>query len=443
MAATSYLEDYLDTLESLPLELARNFTLIRELDAQAQDAMSRVRTETQAFMDDVRNMSRQDRIAHLEALSGLFKGCLKHGHDKVALAMQTYDMVDRHIRRLDEDLAKYEEEQMTGPKILSSAATAYGAREDIKAIRVDKTRELVAQRGGRRSQVTASDTPTKRKRIQDDRDPTRDSPTPTPQRPAAAYRGAGSANSSSINPNGGSGGMGAGVATAAPIAGMDVGYAAASVSAASGLAMSIQGGMGNGGGNGNGSGSGNGGNKKSTVKNKKSEIKIGKDKFAVDMEIDPNEPTYCICKQVSFGEMIAVRERLARCYRHIFILRLYRPFANGPSLTDHTLTRTLNSSELGAQRRACSATMTTARSSGSTTHVSASQILSRASGSVPSVQRSARNDEPCLGTRAPVKRASQTQGLMDGQAERGRALLIGMGRVRLNSFIKHASAFMA
>jgi len=25
-----------------------------------------------------------------------------------------------------------------------------------------------------------------------------------------------------------------------------------------------------------------------------------------DMPIDPNEPTYCICKRVSFGEMVRV-----------------------------------------------------------------------------------------------------------------------------------------
>lgn len=29
--------------------------------------------------------------------------------------------MDRHIRRLDEDLAKFEEEQMTGPKFISSS----------------------------------------------------------------------------------------------------------------------------------------------------------------------------------------------------------------------------------------------------------------------------------------------------------------------------------
>lgn len=31
--------------------------------------------------------------------------------------------MDRHIRRLDDDLAKFEEEQMTGPKMLLTSAT--------------------------------------------------------------------------------------------------------------------------------------------------------------------------------------------------------------------------------------------------------------------------------------------------------------------------------
>ncbi|KAI8914560.1 hypothetical protein EDD86DRAFT_244750 [Gorgonomyces haynaldii] len=36
---------------------------------------------------------------------------------EVDLAVETFDTVDRHIQRLDDDLARFEEEQLTGPKV--------------------------------------------------------------------------------------------------------------------------------------------------------------------------------------------------------------------------------------------------------------------------------------------------------------------------------------
>lgn len=40
----------------------------------------------------------------------MFKKTHEFGDDKVQLAMQTYEMVDKHIRRLDADLARFEAE---------------------------------------------------------------------------------------------------------------------------------------------------------------------------------------------------------------------------------------------------------------------------------------------------------------------------------------------
>lgn len=48
MTSALYLEHYLDGLESLPTELKRNFTLMRELDTRAQNLMKQI--------DEVRNL---------------------------------------------------------------------------------------------------------------------------------------------------------------------------------------------------------------------------------------------------------------------------------------------------------------------------------------------------------------------------------------------------
>lgn len=44
----------------------------------------------------------------------------EYGDDKVQLAIQTYELVDKHIRRLDSDLARFESEIQD--KALSSRA---------------------------------------------------------------------------------------------------------------------------------------------------------------------------------------------------------------------------------------------------------------------------------------------------------------------------------
>ncbi|KAJ3190852.1 Inhibitor of growth protein 5, partial [Entophlyctis luteolus] len=66
--------------------------------------------ETRSFLSTVKSLETPElRSEKIASLTALFKEYLKHGEDKVALAVQTYDMVDRHIRRLDDDLAKYED----------------------------------------------------------------------------------------------------------------------------------------------------------------------------------------------------------------------------------------------------------------------------------------------------------------------------------------------
>lgn len=40
----------------------------------------------------------------MEKIQKMFKKAKQHGDDKVSIAIQTYEMVDKHIRRLDSDL---------------------------------------------------------------------------------------------------------------------------------------------------------------------------------------------------------------------------------------------------------------------------------------------------------------------------------------------------
>ncbi|XP_055297572.1 inhibitor of growth protein 4 isoform X2 [Sitodiplosis mosellana] len=114
MTSALYLEHYLDGLEHLPNELQRNFTLMRELDSRAQTLMKNIDEKADEFMKtlvkDKESIPEDVRKEKLKAIQDMFNKAKEYGDDKVQLAIQTYELVDKHIRRLDSDLARFEGE---------------------------------------------------------------------------------------------------------------------------------------------------------------------------------------------------------------------------------------------------------------------------------------------------------------------------------------------
>uniref|UniRef100_A0A672SMW6 Inhibitor of growth protein 5-like n=1 Tax=Sinocyclocheilus grahami TaxID=75366 RepID=A0A672SMW6_SINGR len=110
MATAIYLEHYLDSIENLPCELQRNFTLMRELDNRAEEKKCEIDKLAEEYIKTVRNLAPDQRVEHLQKIQNGFSKCKEYSDDKVQLAMQTYEMVDKHIRRLDADLARFENE---------------------------------------------------------------------------------------------------------------------------------------------------------------------------------------------------------------------------------------------------------------------------------------------------------------------------------------------
>ncbi|KAJ3136076.1 Inhibitor of growth protein 5 [Geranomyces variabilis] len=246
--ALLYLEDYLDTIEALPVELGRNFTLMRELDARAQDSVSRISESTVDFMTKLDNMSKEERVQALLAISTSLKETLRHGEEKVALAVQTYDMVDRHVRRLDDDLHKFEEEQMTGPRL-------FGSNGPYDTLNKGSIVATFPARIDKRGASSMGDTPSKKRK---------------------------GTNSAVVDK----------LLKDAELSKRPI--APGSLSKLAGMAGKKT------------TSSGNKKDKKGVLAAVIEKRVANKEKPGVlDMPIDPNEPTYCICNQVSFGDMIA------------------------------------------------------------------------------------------------------------------------------------------
>ncbi|KAA8589830.1 hypothetical protein FQN60_013195 [Etheostoma spectabile] len=110
MATAIYLEHYLDSIENLPCELQRNFTLMRDLDSRTEEKKGEIDKLAEEYIAKVKNLASEQRVEHLQKIQHAYSKCKEFSDDKVQLAMQTYEMVDKHIRRLDADLARFENE---------------------------------------------------------------------------------------------------------------------------------------------------------------------------------------------------------------------------------------------------------------------------------------------------------------------------------------------
>ncbi|XP_028761281.1 PHD finger protein ING2 [Neltuma alba] len=132
-----YVDDYLEYASTLPAELQRLLNTIRELDDRSQSMINRTRQQTKHCLGlsthgykkgnhygghhyNNNNMNEEDDIAiekmrkEIEAnQDSAFSLCT----EKVLLARQAYDLIDSHIKRLDEDLNNFAEDLKQEGKI--------------------------------------------------------------------------------------------------------------------------------------------------------------------------------------------------------------------------------------------------------------------------------------------------------------------------------------
>ncbi|KAI8080116.1 uncharacterized protein B0P05DRAFT_77269 [Gilbertella persicaria] len=153
--AATYLTEYSDTVEALPLELQRNYALIRQLDENAEELMQKVADESKHLLTINEKLSVEERRKRLEHVGQLLNEALKKGEEKFALAKSTYDTVDRHCTRLDNDLQKIEDEQLIGPA-RSSKRTRETEEEDLPIEAIPNHKELHNKRQGRKKRKSST-----------------------------------------------------------------------------------------------------------------------------------------------------------------------------------------------------------------------------------------------------------------------------------------------
>ncbi|KAH6816136.1 RING/FYVE/PHD zinc finger superfamily protein [Perilla frutescens var. frutescens] len=197
-------DEFQANIEALPNILQRKYTLLRDLDKSLQEIQKQNEQRCEQEIDDMKRGIKSGSITPNSSLLKLSddavdeqKHAIRIADEKVALAVQAYDLVDTHIQQLDQYLKKFDEDLRRAERD-TMAATPPNHDNNVKAGKSGET----SNRGRKKTRLAT--------------------------------------------------------ATAAA--------ASASATAAT------------------------------TAANTSMEL---------DLPVDPNEPTYCFCNQVSYGEMVA------------------------------------------------------------------------------------------------------------------------------------------
>ncbi|RZC62185.1 hypothetical protein C5167_023967 [Papaver somniferum] len=114
----SFIEDFQNSLESLPIVLQKKYGLMRDLDRSLHESQ---RQNEQRCEQEIEDMERRVKSGNITPDTPLIKfsdealeeqkHCIGIADEKVALALQAYDVVDEHIQQLDQYLRKFDEGQ--------------------------------------------------------------------------------------------------------------------------------------------------------------------------------------------------------------------------------------------------------------------------------------------------------------------------------------------
>ncbi|XP_004493148.1 PHD finger protein ING2 [Cicer arietinum] len=130
-----YVDDYLEYANTLPAELQRLFNTVRELDERSQSMINQTRQQTKYCMGVSSHGSKKGNHNHnynnsyanedddasieklLKEIEANQDSALSLCTEKVLLARQAYDLIDSHVKRLDEDLNNFAEDLKQEGKI--------------------------------------------------------------------------------------------------------------------------------------------------------------------------------------------------------------------------------------------------------------------------------------------------------------------------------------
>ncbi|KAK1310462.1 PHD finger protein ING2 [Acorus calamus] len=116
-----FVDDYLEYSSTLPAELQRLLNTMRELDERSQAMINQTREQTKYCSQSLKRVTQEEEDATFEKLRKEIEAnqdsALSLCTEKVLLAKQAYDLIESHVKRLDEDLTQFADDLKQEGKI--------------------------------------------------------------------------------------------------------------------------------------------------------------------------------------------------------------------------------------------------------------------------------------------------------------------------------------
>lgn len=110
----SYMDVFLDSVNGIPYEIARQYQLMELLDRRCEALLRTADDEADRLFDQMTDETTHHSAATLSertrSIAAAYRKASELADDKCQVANQVYDMVDRFVRRLDVNLIQFKED---------------------------------------------------------------------------------------------------------------------------------------------------------------------------------------------------------------------------------------------------------------------------------------------------------------------------------------------
>lgn len=105
-----YLDDYLESIEHLPNELRDRLTEIREIDLGVENTIDNLEARQNDFFAGASGMEETEREETYQKIRKDYTKVVEEASEKINVAEQCYGLVDRCLRKLDQEQQKFQAE---------------------------------------------------------------------------------------------------------------------------------------------------------------------------------------------------------------------------------------------------------------------------------------------------------------------------------------------
>ncbi|ERE48708.1 inhibitor of growth protein 1, partial [Cricetulus griseus] len=131
----NYVEDYLDSMESLPFDLQRNISLMREIDAKYQEILKELDDSYEKFK---REMDGTQKRRLLHCIQRALIRSQELGDEKIQIVSQMVELVENRTRKVDSHVELFEAHQDISESTSSSGKAGQDKSKSEAITQADK-----------------------------------------------------------------------------------------------------------------------------------------------------------------------------------------------------------------------------------------------------------------------------------------------------------------